>query len=76
MSISRENGDNLRKINFDKENKDKNSELKKLISVLSDERTKVEEKLLPLEAENEQVKEPQDILFLKFAEEEALTQER
>lgn len=44
--------------------------------MLTDERGKIEEKLMPFEAELEQAKEPLDILFLKFAEEEGLTQEK
>ena len=47
-----------------------------MVNLFNEERQKVEEKLAPLEAEHEQVKEPQDILFLKFVEEENLTQQR
>lgn len=42
--------------------------------MISEERIKVEERLSPFEGELEQAKEPLDILFLKFAEEEGLTQ--
>ena len=49
-------------------------ELRKIVKLLNEERQKVEEKLIPLENEQEQVKEPQDIMFLRFAEEEGLTQ--
>ena len=45
-----------------------------MVNLFNEERQKVEEKLAPLETEHEQVKEPQDILFLKFVEEENLTQ--
>ena len=58
----------MRKIVFDKENRDKQVEMRKLVNILNEERQKIEEKLAPLESEHEQVKEPQDILFLKFAE--------
>ena len=49
LELSRENGAHLKKIVFDKENKEKNAELKKLVTILTEERIKIEEKLLPLE---------------------------
>lgn len=76
QALNRENGDALKKLPVGQENRQKASELRKVVTMLTDERGKIEEKLMPFEAELEQAKEPLDILFLKFAEEEGLTQEK
>ncbi len=45
-----------------------------MVGILSEEKGKIDERLAALENEGESIKEPLDILFLRFAEEEGLTQ--
>ena len=52
LSLCKENGDHLKKIVFDKENKEKQIEIRKLVGILNDEKQKIEEKLVPLESEH------------------------
>lgn len=52
------------------------SEIRKLFNLLQDEKGKIEEKMIPFEVEHESIVEPFDIIYLKFAEEEGLTQEK
>jgi hypothetical protein len=41
LSLTREKGDLLKNITFDKENRDKSSELRKLVIVLTEEKQKI-----------------------------------
>lgn len=73
-SLARDSGEALKKLTGDKENRERNAELRRIVVVLEEERGKVEEQLLGLEGEAENAKEPNDIVLLRFAEEEGLTQ--
>lgn len=51
-------------------------DLRKIVSSLVEEREKVESRIVPFEEELKTIKEPQDILFMRYAEEEGLAQEK
>ena len=50
--------------------------MRKLINVIIDEKVQMSERALPFEREMRNIEEPQDIIFLRFAEEEEMAQEK
>ena len=74
-SFNKETGEALKGMTVEKENRE-NPEVKKLVGILNEEKSGIDEKLAVFESEYEQVREPEDILLLRWAEEERMTQER
>ncbi len=65
----------VQEIQADKENCG-GIEMKKVLSGLSEEKLKLEGKLEIFDEELKKIVEPQDIVFMRYAEEEGLTQEK
>jgi hypothetical protein len=61
---------------IDKENYISSFDIKKALNLVSEEKEKIFPKLVPFEDELKSIKLPQDIVYMRYAEEEGLTQEK
>ena len=57
----------IKALQADKENLSNNYELRKILSSLLEEKEKIDSKINPFEEELKLIKEPQDILFMRYA---------